>query len=448
MVRRSIRFRLTIWYLAVFSLGMVSLNLATWFALRQALMENRENALDRRLAGLARFLEEEALGNDLPAIQEEAREYSSGMPEGQQLRVWDANGNLLFEHRGAGTELLERRGEYTVRGNPVILELGAPLDDYYGTLATLSRVMIGLLPVVLAIASAGGWWLARRALAPVDEMTREAQSISARDLAARVSAPATGDELQRLAVAWNGLLSRIESTVRSVIQFTADAAHELRTPVAVVRTSAELALRQERSAESYRSTLRSIQDETARMTDLLDQLLLLARGDSGKLQFRFDAVPAGTIVRDAVGAAASIAAVKQIRLEQELPDEDALVWADEEALRRLVLILLDNAFKFTPPSGRVSVRVARAAGHCAIEVEDTGCGVAPEILPHIFDRFYRGDPARTPGSGAGLGLAIARTIMDAHGGGIEVTSREGKGSVFRAVLPTVASLEPAASRGV
>ncbi|MEX2299741.1 MAG: histidine kinase dimerization/phospho-acceptor domain-containing protein [Bryobacterales bacterium] len=259
--------------------------------------------------------------------------------------------------------------------------------------------MVGQFPVVFVIAAAGGWWLARRALRPVDEMTREARSINVKDLAARVSVPDTGDELQRLADSWNELLARIEASVRSVTRFTADAAHELRTPVAVVRATAELALRHERTPDSYRQTLQAIQRETVQMTDLLEKLLLLALGDAGQCQFQFDAVLVGTVIERLKEVVAPLAESKQIRLEWIVPKQDILVWADEAALRRLVLILADNAVKFTPAGGSVSLRLEASPAECVLEVEDTGCGIATADLrmcligstgPTRLERLARG----------------------------------------------------------
>lgn len=439
--RRSIRFNLTLWYLVVMSVGMAAFGGGTWLVLRQVMLDNRERGLDQRLLAMEQFIEHESRGGDLAAIQEEAREYATGLPAGHGLRVWNSSGELIFERNAVGGKLFQRRRQFAARGHPVEAELSVPLDDFYKTLSVLGWIMIGLFPLVFVIAAIGGWWLARRALSPVDKMTREARSISARDLKARVSVPGTGDELQRLAEAWNELLSRIESSVRGVTRFTADAAHELRTPVAVIRASAELAMRQDRTPDSYRQTLCKIQHESAEMTELLDQLLLLARGDAGQWQFRFDAVLAGTVIGRLKDVISPLAESKQISLEWNVPDQAGLVWADESALRRLVLILVDNAVKFTPPGGRVAVRLEINPAQCVLEVEDTGCGIGPEHLPHVFDRFYRADPARTIGEGAGLGLAIARTIVEAHQGAIEAVSAPQGGTLLRIVIPSVATRE-------
>jgi heavy metal sensor kinase len=433
---RSVRFKLALWYLAVLALGMAAFGASSWVVLRQVLLENRHAALDQRLGALEVFLAKESRGDDLPALSEEAREYSTSLPEGQGLKVATTDGQVLFEKRAAVGETLQRTRRISVRGHELEIALAIPLVDFYRILRTLAWIMVLVFPAVLVIALIGGWWLAKRALQPVGEMTKEARSISAHDLAARLSVPDTGDELQDLGDAWNQLLGRIESAVGAVKRFTADAAHELRTPVTVVRTAAELALRHPRSVESYRQTLSSIEHETVQMTELLDQLLLLARGDAGEWKFRFDTVFADQVLRGLRNVLGPLAENRQTRIEWEIPEESAMIWADEKAIRRLVLILADNALKHTPAGGLISVSLWIREGECVLEVADTGSGIAAEDLPHIFDRFYRADPARSPGGGAGLGLAIARTIVEAHKGTIAVAATGERGTRFRVVLPS------------
>jgi heavy metal sensor kinase len=309
--------------------------------------------------------------------------------------------------------------------------------------------MITVFPLVIGVAVWGGWWLARRALKPVGAMTADARAINANDLSARLSVPDTQDELQELAESWNAMLGRIEASVRSVSRFTADAAHELRTPVTVIRTSAELALRQRRSPDKYEQTLISIQSETEQITELLERLLLLARGDAGQWHFDQEMVFADDVLRRLRGVIFSLAECKGIDLDFLIPEQSAPIWGDESAIRRLVMILADNAIKYTPIGGRVSVALRDQGSCCVIEVADSGCGIAAEQLPYVFDRFYRADPARTAGMGVGLGLAIARTIVEAHHGRIEVTSTSGKGSTFRVLIASHQPLaDPVAVAGL
>ncbi len=446
--RRSVRFQLTLWYLAVLAAGMVLFATGTWFMLRQNLLENRVRSLDQRLAALGVFLSQESRGDDLPSVQEEAREYSIGLQEGHGLRVTQPDGTLIFEKEAAAGDALRRRQRVDVRGHALDVEITLPLNDFHRTLSTLAWVMITVFPLVIGAAVWGGWWLARRALKPVGAMTADARAINAGDLSARLTVPDTNDELRELAESWNEMLARIEASVRSVSRFTADAAHELRTPVTVIRTSAELALRHRRSPESYEQTLTSIQSETEEMTELLERLLLLARGDAGQWHFDLEMVFADDLLRRLRTVISSLAESKGIRLDLQIPEQSAAVWADESAIRRLIMILVDNAIKYTPAGGRVGVALRHQDNCCLIEVADSGCGIAAEQLPYVFDRFYRADPARTAGMGVGLGLAIARTIVEAHQGRVEVTSTSGKGSTFRVLLPAHQPLaDPVAMAG-
>jgi heavy metal sensor kinase len=439
MRRGSIRFRLTLWYVSALSLGMALFGALVWVEMRRQLLENREREVDRRLAALGQFLEYEARANDLEAIREEAREYSSGLPPGQGLRLWDKAGEMVFERAGARGEVLARRQRVKARGMEFEAEMSIPLEDYFRTLSMLGWVLVAALPVVVGLAGGMGWWLAGRALKPVAAMTEQARRIQARDLSARIAAPETGDELERLARAWNELLERIETSVRAVTRFTADAAHELRTPLAVIRTTAELALRQERGAEQYRRALESIEQEATSMTELVEQLLLLARDDSGQWQYRFDAIRLGDTLRALKVALEPAAEKKGITLEWELPEREPLVWGDAEALRRVVLILVDNALKYCERGARVKVRLRGEEQAAEIEVSDNGPGIGAEDLPHVCERFYRADKARTAGGGAGLGLAIAKTIVEAHGGTIGVTAAPGRGTTVRVRAPVMAA---------
>jgi signal transduction histidine kinase len=432
---RSVRFQLAVWYLAVLALGMAVFGAGSWLVLRHVLLENRKHVLDQRLSAFELFLARESRGDDLPALAEEAREYSTGVPEGQGLRVKTTDGQVLFERKASAGGTLQRSRRVLVRGHWLDIAQVNPLSDLERMMETLAWVMLTVFPAILVIAASGGWWLAKRALQPVGAMTREARSITARDLTSRLSVPETGDELQELGQAWNELLSRIESAVCAVKRFTADAAHELRTPVTVIRTGAEIALRHPRSIEGYRQTLSSIEHETVQMTELLDHLLLLARGDAGEWKFQFETAFADQILRGLRNVVSPLAETRQTRMKWDICQESTMIWADEKAIRRLVLILVDNAIKHTPAGGLVSVRLLMRQSECVLDIADTGAGIGPQDLPYIFDRFYRADPARTPGGGSGLGLAIAHTIVKAHKGSIQVLSTGLLGTVFRVILP-------------
>jgi heavy metal sensor kinase len=287
-----------------------------------------------------------------------------------------------------------------------------------------------LIPAVLAIACAGGYWLSGRALRPVDEITAVAKSIGVRNLSLRIHVPRTGDELQRMAETWNAVLERLEGSVKRIRQFTADASHELRTPLAVIKATAELSLRREREPEDYRGALRSIESEAERMTALAESLLTLARADSNEMEMPLAPIDLNETARAAVRQNEALAARKGIRLTAKTNGHAPIVSANAMAIERLLLILLDNALKYTPEGGAVIVAAEESPDGGLLSIEDTGAGIAPTDLPHIFERFYRSDPARSAGSGFGLGLSIAQAIAQAHGSNIAVESSPGHGARF------------------
>ena len=248
----------------------------------------------------------------------------------------------------------------------------------------------------------------------------------------------TRDILQRLSETFNNMLERLEAAFKKITQFTADASHELRTPIAVMRTRAELSLMKARTLEEYREALRKNYSDLEKTSDLVERLMLLARADYGAEVLNLSTVNLGDIVRDSCSQGRILSESKQISLHEETPASPVWVNADAHALRRLFLILIDNAIKYTPAGGRVEVLVATENGSAWAGVRDTGIGIAAEDLPNVFERFYRVDKARSRESGGvGLGLSIGRWIAEAHAGAIEVESSPGKGSVFRVRLPLV-----------
>jgi heavy metal sensor kinase len=270
----------------------------------------------------------------------------------------------------------------------------------------------------------------------VDQITREARSISAQNLSSRLAVPRSGDELQRLSETLNGMLARLEQAFRRITQFTADASHELRTPVALMRTRAEVALRRPRSEEEYRETLQQILQDLQRTSSLIENLMLLARADSGAEALQRTRINMVESVGEACLEGRTLAETNQISFLQELPESPLWIEGESNSLRRLFLILLDNAAKYTPARGRITVTLTSSDGCAVAEVRDTGIGIAAEDLPHIFERFFRADPARSRETGgAGLGLSIGKWIAEAHGGTISASSKPGEGSVFQVRIP-------------
>jgi heavy metal sensor kinase len=312
--------------------------------------------------------------------------------------------------------------------------------EAYDILRRFQWVLLASIPLVLAVASAGGYWMSRRALAPVDEITRAAQAVSEHNLSSRLVIPQAADELQRLSVTFNLMLGRLEASFKRITQFTADASHELRTPVALVRTTAERSLRRQRDNPEYREALDQILDEAKRMSAIIESLMTLARVDSGAETLNPQIVDLASFVRDACSRSEPLAQSKQVQFERAIPDVSIPVSGDAGALQRLFLILIDNAIKYTPANGRVRVDLKTESDVVVATIEDTGMGISKEDLPFIFDRFYRADKARSrEAGGAGLGLSIARWIADAHHATIRVESTLGTGSRFEVRIPTAAT---------
>jgi heavy metal sensor kinase len=318
--------------------------------------------------------------------------------------------------------------------------LAISMNDYDRALLGVRLGLFFAVPAFLALAAVGGYWMSRRALAPVDEITRSARNIEAHDLSKRLAVPRSGDELGRLAGTLNEMLGRLETAFRRITQFTADASHELRTPVSVIRTSAELALSKPRAEDEYRETLSLILSETEKVSELIQQLLDLARADSGFTEFALVPTDLGPPLRDACRQASFLAQSKQITFRQDLPKDSVWIAGESSALEKLFLIVLDNAVKYTPSGGEIDVCLKWNEQFASVEIRDTGIGIAPADIPHVFDRFYRVDRVRSRESGGtGLGLAIGRWIAQAHRGDIGVHSELSKGSTFEIRLPLLPS---------
>jgi two-component system OmpR family sensor kinase len=331
--------------------------------------------------------------------------------------------------------------------------VGERLTTMHETLASLRQVLLVASALGLALALAGGWVLAGRALRPVDRVTAAAAAIATGDgtatsLSSRLAVPPTDDELSRLSATFNAMLDRLQASFRAQERFVGDASHELRTPLTAIRGNVDVLLRQSRlsgrelGATDLAPALDDIRRESDRMRRLLDDLLLLARADAdaGKdpadtTTIRHETVRLDEIAADAVRSAAALASGQVLELEAP---RGVQVPGDPDRLHQLVMILLDNAIRHTPPGGRIRVAVASTAdGQARIAVRDEGEGIAPEHLPHLFERFYRADGARGRSSGGtGLGLAIAQAICRAHGGDISVTSAPDQGATFLVTLPS------------
>jgi heavy metal sensor kinase len=290
------------------------------------------------------------------------------------------------------------------------------------------------LPAALLAAAAAGWWLARRALAPIDRMTTMAEAIGPDAMGERVAVPPSADEVAHLATTLNMMLDRIQAGVADQQRLVADTSHELRTPLTTMRAELDVSLREDDLPPSARRVLESIREEVDRITATVDDLLVLAQADEVGLAAMHERVDLRELAGAAVGSLKTVATARGVDLRLEGPP--ALAIGDPDTLRHALRNLVDNAVKFTPGGGAVVVRSARANGVAQISVADEGPGIPAQLRRRVFDRYFRADEARTRGAGgSGLGLAIVNEVARAHGGHVSVDQREPAGSVFTFTVP-------------
>ena len=298
--------------------------------------------------------------------------------------------------------------------------------------------MIGLvagLPLALGLAGLGGYFLTKRALSPIERMARRAHEINAERLSTRLDVENPNDELGHLASAFNETLARLEQSFEQLRRFTSDASHELRTPLTAIRSVGEVGLRRQSSAENYREVIESMLEEAGRLTRLVESLLAISRADSGQIRLERSEIVVLPFVQE-VGAFVEVLADEKGQSLRIGGDETACVQGDGAILRQILINLLDNAIKYSPPGGVVSVQVAFENSAVSIEVKDQGPGIPLAHRERIFDRFYRVDEARSrDAGGAGLGLALAKWGAEAHGGRLEMACPPDGGCVFTLSLP-------------
>lgn len=431
--------RLTLWYSLVLLAGLALFGVSIWVVVNHRLMATIDESLAAQAKGVTTVLQSEYEPGQPGHLKEELSEYVEATPDGRWIEVRDPRGTIIIAGGPlTGGPYRTFAAEPVVEGQRYHISVAAPMEETELTLRRLRQVLLGTAPGVLLIASLGGYWISRRALEPVDAITRAARTIGIENLSQRLEVPAAGDELARLSETWNGMLDRLEAAVKRLSQFTADASHELRTPIALIRATAELTVRRERSADTYREALRYIIDESDRTTGLIEDLLLLARANAGLPALQLDRTELAPLVRDVCEQGQILAQERQLEISSEVPEQPVFVAANDTALRRLLLLLVDNAVKYTPAGGRITVSVALDSSGPTVTVRDTGIGIPETALPHVFERFYRVDESRNrEAGGVGLGLSIARWIAERHHAGLEAESVVGQGSAFRVRFPQV-----------
>ncbi len=326
-------------------------------------------------------------------------------------------------------------GTQDVAGGKAIVRVGRSEERQRRELRRLVAILGLGLPLACAFAGLGGYLVARRALAPVDRMANAARQITAARLGDRLPVDNPGDELGHLASVFNDTFSRLEASFNQLRRFTADASHEMRTPLTAIRAVGEVGLREPRTEHAYREVIGSMLEEADRLNRLVESLLTLARAEGGRARLTRERIDLSALAREVADHLSVLAEDKRQAVVIEAPDP-VFVLADRVVLRQAVINLLDNAIKYSPAQGEIRVTVAGGPAHATLAVQDCGPGIAPEHVEKIFDRFYRIEKSRSREvGGAGLGLSIARWAVEAHGGRIEVAPAQPGGSLFRIVLP-------------
>jgi two-component system, OmpR family, sensor kinase len=453
-----IRLRITIWSVALLAVLMASLGAFVVIRLRADLVAGVDSTLATRASQIALGLRGPGEG-EFQDVSDTALQQLPGSESAAQLldkrgKVLERSGDTTAENPmiGADDLLVVRRGEpvrRTVTLGPDaepfrVLALRLPssperivvvatsLDTVEASVGRLTALLLLAGPGLLLVAGIGGWWLARAALAPVSRITQTAGEIGIERLDERVDVPATTDEIHDLAVTMNGMLERLQRGVAEQRRFVADASHELRTPLAVMRSELEVNLRERRLPPDARATLQSVHEEIESMGATVEDLLTLARADEGQLVLTpepTDLHASAARVREAL---ANVAATSSVEVLVE--GNGTLVLADRRRIEQVLRNLIANGITYAGHGGHVVVSTWTAAGSARCSVRDDGPGIPSAARPHVFDRFFRADPSRARG-GAGLGLAICREIVLAHGGQIQVTSVEGEGSTFTFAIP-------------
>ncbi len=472
----NIRLRLTLWYTAILFFILAIFSVAVYIGLTRSLLESIDTHLQREAGQVIGGIKFEGVDDH---SEDEEHDKKSGeveieaeyIPEeGVFWRILDAEGQPIIDpgyfdgasFDSAPTKTDQVQVEYATLASGTAIRLytvpfiferqGAGIvqvAESYQHLQEVQRQLVFLLalgvPFTLLAASAGGWFLAANALAPIDRITRTAQQISADDLHQRLNLKLPNDEVGRLAATFDQMLARLEDAFERQKRFIADASHEMRTPLTILKGDVEVTLNRPRSAEVYRETLEMVNQTTDRLTALVEELFLLARADNNQYPLQLQDLNLAGLLTNEVANLMPQAIKKNVALNLDTPDV-LPIKADPAKLARLFINLIDNAIKYSNSGDAVTITATiqnshASVAHACVTIADTGPGIPHKHLPHIFDRFYRADKARsrnienTSGSGAGLGLSIVQWLAQVHGGHIEVNSQVGQGTTFTVWLP-------------
>jgi heavy metal sensor kinase len=458
--RFALRTRLTVFYTAVFGLMLMVLATVSYRVLAEQLDSDATASLVEMTNGLHGYVHFESPTPEIVYDSSDPEEAAFVQRATRFYQIYDASSGTLL----AQSEAMEPLGlaftpsevksfsdqprlhdiqtDYgrirltnsvitgEIPSRLYLLQVGASLAGMDGALRSFRSLLLWGMPAGLLIAVVVGRWMAGVALTPLERFAAAARTIDAANLRQRLPVRGTGDELDEVAHAFNDTLARVEDAVGEMRQFSTALAHELRTPIAALRGEIELSAMKPGATEEQRESTASQLEELDKLKRLIDQLLTLARAESGQIPLAHTRVELAPIVESIVEQLEPVAQAQGLTLVAEVAAHPAIE-GDSGWIERLLLNLLDNAFKFTPAGGAVAVRLSEADGNAVLEVRDTGVGMTADVIPHVFERFYRGDPARSAGGfGVGLGLSLVKWIVDRHNGTVTAAAAPGAGARF------------------
>jgi heavy metal sensor kinase len=465
MNSRSLSFRLVTWYAGVLTIVFVLLGALTIVLLQHYLESNILDTQARRARQIAATLVAAASRTGEPAMAREVEELYAPEANERFIRITRDDGRIVYASGkphdgtfdpdsvpvavvGSATrksgflrkEILPT-GSVLIAAQPgshYLVEVGVSTARTDETVRQVLLMLAIGLPVAVCVAVAGGFILVRRALEPVDNLSRKAAAITQHNLTERLPVVRTGDELERLSLSLNLMISRLEDAINSSKQFVADASHELRTPLAVLRGELESLAQDAQLKPQTSERLGSALEEVDRLAEIVEGLLALSRLDTGEARAPWVRFDLAELVANTADQMSLLAEDKHIAVICDSASR-VMVEGDQARLKQVVVNLLDNAIKYTPDGGRIKLRIAQEDGQAVLDVADDGIGIPSEALPHVFKRFFRVDGSRSRDQGgAGLGLSIVKSICDAHGARVEVSSTPGQGSRFRIRQPLAA----------
>ena len=456
---RSIRFKLAFWYTIVFAFTFVVISWAIYTFINRTLYDSLDQSIQNEAGWIAaRFDKHLTRGESEQIVKEDIFEHASFFPIKEYIEIWDSSGKIYYQSPNLKYEdtlashvkivpekILQLTTIKTFRNHDIRLIvqklprhtvfLAMPTESITSAVNQLLKIIAWMGPIILVLAAIGGALLAKQSFSKINQVIETAQRINADRLYDRIPEHTAKDEIGKIISTFNEMISRLDVSFRQMRQFSADVSHELKTPLAVMRTQLEDALKSNATVNDLRETIANCLDENIRLNNIIDSLLFLAKGDAGQKILKREIVDLKKLIHQTYDETIILASPNSITVKLR-ESTDATIIGDEQRLRLMLLNLVDNAIKYNRPDGEIRIGLTKDNGFAQISVADNGIGIPEQEIPRIFDRFYRVDKARSRESrGVGLGLAIAKFIIESHGGNISVLSTLEKGTEFKVSLP-------------